>query len=115
MRPSASARRGRSRRARSCSGTCFKMPRKTRVCFVTGTRAEFGLMRSTLRAIEDHPKLKLQIIATGMHLDRRHGDGLCAIRDEGWKIDAEVPWKRSPRSRAESTGAAMAGIARKLD
>ena len=36
------------------------------ICFVTGTRAEFGLMQTTLRAIDAHRKLNLQIIATGM-------------------------------------------------
>ena len=66
------------------------MPRKRRICFVTGTRAEFGLMESTLRAIRNHPKLKLQIVVTGMHLDRRHGN---TIRSIERKIDATVPWR----------------------
>jgi UDP-N-acetylglucosamine 2-epimerase len=46
---------------------------RRRICFVTGTRAEYGLMRSTLRAIAAHPNVQLQIVATGMHLDRRRG------------------------------------------
>ena len=69
------------------------MPRsKRRICFVTGTRAEFGLMRSTLSAIQKHRDLQLQIVVTGMHLDRRHGKTVDSIRDEGWKIVATVPW-----------------------
>ena len=43
------------------------------IAFVTGTRAEFGLMRTVLEAIRAHPRLRLQIIATGMHLDRSRG------------------------------------------
>src|SRR5258707_9348980 len=46
------------------------------ICFVTGTRAEFGLMKSVLRAIESDSRLQLQLIATGMHLDPAHGDGV---------------------------------------
>lgn len=85
------------------------------LCFVTGTRAEFGLMRSVLEAVQEQPGLRLRIIATGMHLDRRHGRSLDAIREAGWKVDATVDWPPAPRSRPEgvarSTGLAMAGLA----
>ena len=86
------------------------MPR--RVCFVTGTRAEFGLMRSTLLAIGDHPALALQLIATGMHLSRPHGHTVDAIRADGWAVDATVGWAGD---LATATGAATAGIAAALD
>jgi len=92
-----------------------------KVCFVTGTRAEFGLMRSTLRAIQAHPKLRLQLVVTGMHLDPRHGRSITEIRREGWTIDATVPWRRgadAPEAVASKTGHAVAALARafaKLD
>jgi UDP-N-acetylglucosamine 2-epimerase (non-hydrolysing)/GDP/UDP-N,N'-diacetylbacillosamine 2-epimerase (hydrolysing) len=84
------------------------------VCFVTGTRAEFGLMATTLRAIQSSPSLRLQIIATGMHLDRAHGQGLRAITEGGWKIDRTIPWPRGvePTETAIATGRAMAALAR---
>lgn len=95
------------------------MPRKRstrRICFVTGTRAEFGLMRSVLAAIDAHPKLQLQLIATGMHLDPAHGDGIKTIREAGRKIDRVIPWPSdSGRSRvttAVNTGHAIAAMAR---
>src|SRR4051812_9345484 len=56
-----------------------------RICFVTGTRAEFGLMESTLRAIVEHPKLTLNIVATGMHLDRQRGNSKQVIDQIGLK------------------------------
>src|SRR5450432_1996743 len=78
----------------SSSLRLFVSPPKTRkICFVTGTRAEFGLMRTVLNAIRKNPKLKLQIVVTGMHLHDEHGRSLDTIRDEGWKIDAVVAWK----------------------
>jgi len=43
------------------------------ICFVTGTRAEFGLMKPVLEAIQARAELRLSIVATGMHLDRRRG------------------------------------------
>ncbi len=84
-----------------------------RICFVTGTRAEFGLMRSTLSAIRAHPSLELQIIATGMHLSKSHGNTLNEIRNDGWTVDATVPWKSGAgeSGNAIATGRAMAGMA----
>ncbi|MBC8107677.1 MAG: UDP-N-acetylglucosamine 2-epimerase (hydrolyzing) [Anaerolineae bacterium] len=90
-----------------------RSPRR-RVCFVTGTRAEFGLMESTLRAIAAHPKLSLQIIATGMHLDRRRGSSKRQITERGFKIDHIVRWPSS-KHVARSTGRAMADLADALD
>ena len=68
------------------------MPKRRRICFVTGSRAEFGLMESTLRAIRSHPGLKLQIIATGMHLDPTYGKPLSALFDAGFKPTETVRW-----------------------
>ena len=79
----------------------------TRVCFVTGSRAEFGLMHRTLKAIARHPRLQLQIIVTGMHLDRRRGRSIDELRRQGWTIDAVVPWRQS---REQSSVAAAMGI-----
>src|SRR5690348_11913590 len=94
-----------------------RISRRRRVCFVTGTRAEFGLMRTTLHAIQSHPSLELQLLATGMHLDRAHGRSIDAIRKEGWRVGATVSWPRSstPAANAVSTGSAMAGIAQALE
>ena len=90
------------------------MAARRRVCFVTGTRAEFGLMRSTLRAIADHPRLRLQIAATGMHLHAAYGRTVDAIRADGWRVDATVPWPlnsaTSPRETARSMGGAIARL-----
>ncbi|MDB5325185.1 MAG: UDP-N-acetylglucosamine 2-epimerase [Phycisphaerales bacterium] len=82
---------------------------RRRVMFVTGTRAEFGLMEHALRQIGKHPGLTLQLVVTGMHLSREHGYSIAAIRQQGWTIDATVPWRGTT---AEATGRAMAGLAK---
>lgn len=47
--------------------------KKKKIAYITGTRADFGLMSSVLRSIDNHPRLTLQVFATGMHLMRRFG------------------------------------------
>jgi len=44
-----------------------------KVCVVTGTRAEYGLLYWLMKEIEADPELELQIIATGMHLSPEFG------------------------------------------
>src|SRR5258706_962344 len=90
------------------------IPKQRRICFVTGSRAEFGLMQSTLRAIQSHAKLKLQIIATGMHLDPAHGKPLSTICEAEFAIDVTIPWSQSAESAistAAATGQAIAALA----
>ena len=39
-----------------------------KICVITGTRAEYGLLRWVMQGIKDDADLNLQVIATGMHL-----------------------------------------------
>lgn len=80
-----------------------------RICFVTGTRAEFGLMVTTLRAIQARGDLALQLVVTGMHLSPAHGRTIDDIRRDGWRIDRVVEWPAG--DLAAATGVAMAGLA----
>ncbi len=91
--------------------------RLRRICFITGTRAEYGLMRSTLEAIRAHPRLKLQILATGAHLSRQHGRTIDEMRREGFAPDATARWDltdSSPAATARATGRAITSIAKSL-
>lgn len=91
--------------------------KRRRVCFVTGSRAEFGLTASTLRALRDHPAIELQIIATGMHLHASRGSTLREIRRDGWMVNATVPWREdaSPSGTARAMGLATATLVGRLD
>jgi UDP-N-acetylglucosamine 2-epimerase (non-hydrolysing)/GDP/UDP-N,N'-diacetylbacillosamine 2-epimerase (hydrolysing) len=86
---------------------------KRKICFITGTRAEFGLMQSTLRAIGAADGLQLQLVVTGMHLQVAHGRSIDLIRRQGWKVDAVVSWGGAGKSSllARDTGLATAGLA----
>ena len=59
---------------------------KRKILYITGTRADYGLMKSVLREIENHPKLELELIATGMHLMPEFGMTINEIKKDGFKI-----------------------------
>ena len=46
---------------------------KRKVCIVTGSRAEYGLLYWLIKEVEADKDLKLQLIATGMHLSSEFG------------------------------------------
>ena len=56
-----------------------------KIVYVTGSRAEFGLMYSTLKAIDKNPNLDLNIIVTGIHLTKEH-NSLEVVKQSGLKI-----------------------------
>ena len=92
-------------------------PRR-RVAVVTGTRAEYGLLRSTMRAIECHPRLQLQVVVTGMHLLRKFGHTVDDVIADGWRVDARVPMQSGKDDRlAQAVGLSrgVAGMARYFD
>jgi GDP/UDP-N,N'-diacetylbacillosamine 2-epimerase (hydrolysing) len=67
------------------------MTRSRKVIYVSGTRADFGLMRSTLQDIHASPALELGVVVTGMHLDERFGGTVGEIEAAGLPIIARVP------------------------
>lgn len=63
---------------------------KRKICIVTGTRAEFGLLRCLMHEISESASLELQVIATGMHLSTEFGLTYRDIEESGHAIDAKV-------------------------
>lgn len=61
-----------------------------RIVYISGTRADFGLMESTLRAIHATPGMELTVIATAMHLDPAHGETIKDILASGLPIGRRV-------------------------
>ena len=61
-----------------------------KICVITGTRAEFGLLRPLIELINEDKELQLQLIATGMHLSPEFGYTLNEITDAGFMVDKKV-------------------------
>lgn len=87
-----------------------------RICAVTGSRADWGLLRPVLRQLQAAP-VGLQVLVTGSHLDPRFGNTVDAIIDDGFTIDARVPLSRrtdDAQGIADATGHALSGICQSL-
>lgn len=67
------------------------MGRRRRICVVTGSRAEYGILYWVMHDILQDPALTLQVIATGMHLEQRFGMTVEQIEADGFVVDCRVP------------------------
>ncbi len=88
---------------------------KRRVAVVTGTRAEYGLLRTVCRAMRAEPTLEIELFVTGMHLLRRFGATVREIERDPWPIAARVRMQRgddAPLDQAEGLARGVAGLAR---
>ena len=65
--------------------------KRRKVCVITGTRAEFGLLKPVMKKIQESEDLDLQVIVTGMHLLPEYGNTVSEISRNGIPISARVP------------------------
>lgn len=89
-----------------------------KICVITGSRAEYGLLRWVMQGIKDDGELKLQIIATGMHLSPEFGLTYREIEKDGFQIDRKIEMLTSsdtPVGIAKSMGLALIGFADALN
>ena len=63
---------------------------KRKVCVITGSRADYGLLRSLMAQIRKSSKLELQIIATGTHLSSTFGSTYQEIEIDQFLIDRKI-------------------------
>lgn len=63
---------------------------KRKICVVTGSRAEYGILRNLMAAIKADSELQLQVIATNQHLSKLQGETYKEIERDGFTIDYKV-------------------------
>lgn len=91
---------------------------KRKICLVTGTRAEYGLLYWLMKEIDEDPELELQIIATGTHLSPEFGLTYQQIEKDGFFIHEKIEMLLSsdtPVGITKSLGLATIGFAESLD
>lgn len=89
-----------------------------KICIVTGTRAEYGLLYWLMKEILADTDLELQLIVTGMHLSPEFGLTYRTIEEDGFEIKAKVEMLLSsdtPVGIAKSIGLGVIGFADALE
>ncbi len=62
-----------------------------KICFITGSRAEYGLLYWVMKSIQTSPDFQLQLIVTNMHLSHKFGYTINEIIKDGFKVDSRIP------------------------
>jgi UDP-hydrolysing UDP-N-acetyl-D-glucosamine 2-epimerase len=91
---------------------------KQKICAVTGTRAEYGVLYWLLKKIQNEPTMQLQLIVTGMHLSPEFGLTYKTIEEDGFEINARVEMLLSSDTAvgiAKSIGLGVIGFAEALE
>lgn len=91
-----------------------------KICVVTGSRAEYGILRNLMAAIKADPELQLQVIATNQHLSKLQGETYKEIERDGFSIDYKVYMADddaidNANSTAKSISRGVAGFADAFD
>ncbi len=86
---------------------------KRKICDITATRAEYGLLYWLLRELENEPLFELQLVVSGTHLSPTHGLTWKVIEADGFRIDRKVEMELSsdtPSGISQSMSLALTGF-----
>ncbi len=85
-----------------------------KICVITGTRAEFGLLRPLIKAINEDNHFESQLVVTGTHLSAEFGYTIEEIEQAGFKVDRKLECLLSSDSAvgvSKTIGLAVIGFA----
>jgi GDP/UDP-N,N'-diacetylbacillosamine 2-epimerase (hydrolysing) len=89
-----------------------------KLCVITGSRAEYGLLKPLMHIIDADPEYDLQVIATGMHLSPQFGSTYKDIEGDGFRIDRKINILTASDDEigvAKSVGLGISGFAEAFD
>jgi len=89
-----------------------------KIMVITGTRAEYGILKPVLNAIKRHPQLDLSLLVTGMHLSIEFGNTVKEIEKDGFNIDFKVDMLLSSDTKeamAKSLGIGILGVVQAIE
>lgn len=92
--------------------------RTRKICVVTGSRAEYGVLYWLLKEIDNDPDLRLQLLVTGSHLSPEYGLTYKIIENDGFNIDEKVEILLSsdtPTGITKTLGIALISLADALN
>lgn len=86
-----------------------------KICFITGTRADYGILSPIMRLVAESKDAELQVIATNMHLSDKYGMTVRDIERDGFQVDVKIDSLKglddSPTSIVKSMARVQEGLA----
>lgn len=61
-----------------------------KICFISSSRADYGLMMNLMKLVKNEQRFKFQLIVTGTHLSYQHGETYKEILNDGFSIDRKI-------------------------
>lgn len=81
-----------------------------RIAIITGTRAEYGLLRRTMRLLANDDAIDLDVYVTGMHLSPTHGNTIDEIRSDGFDIAFTIDMNLDTNSQCSMSKSLGIGV-----
>lgn len=81
-----------------------------KICFITGTRADYGILAPIMRFVNTSKKVELQIVATNMHLSEKYGMTIRDIENDGFKVDVRIDSLKGLSDTPDSIVKSMARV-----
>jgi len=83
---------------------------KKKICVITGSRAEYGILKNLIYKLKKSKKIKLQLVVTGMHLSLKHGLTYKEIVEDGFKITRKIKILKNSDSERDVSNFTSDGI-----
>jgi GDP/UDP-N,N'-diacetylbacillosamine 2-epimerase (hydrolysing) len=83
---------------------------KRKICIVTGSRADYGILRGLMQKIDDEQSLELQLVVSGMHLLDQYGSTYEEIQEDGFQISFKVEDYSDSQFSQDASDAVSKGI-----
>lgn len=65
--------------------------KRYKVAYATGSRADYGIVKNYLKLLDDDKVIAFSLLVTGSHLENKFGHSIDIIKQDGFKIELEVP------------------------
>lgn len=62
-----------------------------KVAYATGSRADYGIVKNYLKLLNQDQEIDFSVLVTGSHLENKFGHSVDIIKQDGFKIELEVP------------------------
>lgn len=89
-----------------------------KIAVITGTRAEYGILKNIIRKIDEDEQLELQLIVTGTHLSEEYGYTAREIEEDGFAITEKIQMimqSNTGASIVKSMGLLMINLSQTMD